>query len=211
MAPDGTPVLSPEHIKEMQLPRVECPATALASHWGLGWMITVVGGRQGIAHGGNTIGQSAYFSAVPDRRVAVALLTNAGGRHEPSDDLVRELLAELAAFRLPPRAVPSGEPGLADLSRFVGRYERHGVETSVELDDGQLRARITMSGPLAASMGLDEPITFALHPAVGEEALFVATIPEFGEGWVPLRFYAADASGRPRFLHTGGRASRRTD
>jgi CubicO group peptidase (beta-lactamase class C family) len=210
-APDGTQVLSPGSVKAMQTPQVECPAHELATHWGLGWMIRQVGDRTVIGHGGNTIGQSTHFVAIPDRGVAVALLTNAAGgaRSEPTEALMRELVADLAGLELPARPTPSSGPAVGDLARFAGRYERLGVAYDVTAHDGQLEVTLTMSGPLAAGSGTEGPFTAALRPVDGEPSLFVMMIPEVAETWVPVRFYGEDAGGRTRFLHSGGRVTRR--
>lgn len=207
---DGTQILSPRSVKAMQSPQAECPARELATHWGLGWMLHLVDGRTVIGHGGNTVGQSTYFLAVPDAGVAVALLTNVShARNEASDVFVRELLTEFAEIRLPPRAEPAGTYGEIDLSRLTGHYARLGVDTTVELVEGRLEATIAMSGRLAKSVGLDEPITFELLPSNPEDERFVARIPRLSSGWVPFHFYGTDGEGKARFLHSGGRAARR--
>lgn len=209
-AADGSAVLSPQSTKLMQTPQVECPAHELATHWGVGWMIRVVDGRVLIGHGGNTLGRSTYFHAVPDRSVAVALLTNASGRAEPSEALVRELLVEFAGVELPPRPAPSGEPIAHDPQRLAGTYVRHGARTTITSAGEQLTATIEMEGPMAQALGLDAPIEVTLHPVAGQEQVFVIQLPQYGEGWIPLRFYGDDGRGRPKYLHTGARVARRT-
>lgn len=206
-APDGSSVLDGDTVALMQQHHAECPERdLLASAWGLGWLCDTWDDVRVIGHGGNTIGQSAALYLFPDHRAAIALLTNVGGRSPAIAGLLGEVVSEVVGVDMPPRPAPATEPIEQDLARFQGVYERYTVRTEVDLDDEGLRATMTMDGPTAAAMGLTEPISFRLQPM--EPGVFVASVPMFGDGWVPFRFYGGEAD-RPRFLHTGARASRR--
>lgn len=202
---DGPPLLDAGTVAEMQQPHAVCMEDRLASHWGLGWMLNTWSGRQVIGHGGNTIGQAALLYLVPDDGVAVALQANAGGRGGVMLDLVREVLAEEAGVTIPPQLEPGQTPAPQDLQACVGVYERHSVRTEVWEVDGQLHARSTMTGPVADALGVTEPMSFDLHPVRPD--VFVARVPLYGSEWVPVRFHGG--AGQHRFLHLGGRASRR--
>jgi CubicO group peptidase (beta-lactamase class C family) len=208
-APDGTQILSPESARQMRTPQVALPAPEFATHWGLGWIVDLIDETTVISHGGHTIGQSAYFWAVPDRDVAVALLTNASGRDKPSNELVGEVVSEFAGVTLPADPEPSDPDPSRDLARFSGTYARHAFESTIDYRDGELHGILRVSGPLAEVTGLDRPVEFRLEPVADDETLFVAKMPEFGSSWIPFRFYALEDGGRPRFMHSGGRASRR--
>src|SRR5947207_11473434 len=98
-AADGKQLLSPASVRTMQEPQVEVPDPyTLGSHWGAGWILFDWDGRRLIGHDGNTIGQSAFLRIVPDRGLAIALLTNGGNAHELYEELYAELLSDLAGI-----------------------------------------------------------------------------------------------------------------
>jgi CubicO group peptidase (beta-lactamase class C family) len=207
-APDGAQVLSPGSVKLMQTPQADCPEKhVLGDAWGLGWILNFSEGRTIIGHGGNTIGQATLFDAVPDRRVAVALVTNAGSRGAEMDEVMREVLADVAGVHKRPRPAPGEAPGDLDVSRYVGRYERFGVTTEVAVgEEGALTATFASHGPIAAALGMDKPIVAELR--YFEPDVFVTQLPG-AEGWVPVRFYGGEAGEPTRFVHTGGRVAKR--
>lgn len=211
----GEQVLAPETVELMRQPHAECPERhLLADHWGLGWMLNTRDGRRVIGHGGNTIGQSAYFQLVPDRGVGVALLTNITGGAPQARRLVNDLLSELADIALPPLPAPAEEPLDLDLDRFVGSYRRHSVDTVVARADGGLRAHVTMSGPIAEALG-ENVLDLELVPAPqdrDDRVVFVTRHERLGgDAWVPVTFYGSTGDGRSRYLHTGARVSVRAD
>ena len=210
-APDGTQVLSAGSVKLMREPQADCPEPRLADAWGLGWMLNTWDGRLVVGHHGNTLGQSAYFFMVPDRKVAVALLTNLGGGAKQAEELLRTLLSELADVSMPARPEPADLD--VDLAPLVGDYTRYGVRTVVDVDDeGGLRLTVHNEGPIAEQMGMTEPIVAALKPNTQEDGMvrFVGQFPHSDGAWTPVTFYGADAAGRPRFVHLGARVAKRT-
>lgn len=206
VAPDGTRLLADDTVALMQQRHADCPEELLATGWGLGWMRNTWSGKVVIGHGGNTIGQSALLYLVPEDGIAVALLTNVGSRSDALFRLVREVLLEEAGVEMPPRPAPADGPVEQDLDAYVGDYQRYTVRTQIERDADGLHGRITMSGPTAASLGLTEPLAIRLHPV--RPGQFVTSLPQFGEGWVPVRFHGDD-DGRARFMHMGARVARR--
>ena len=78
-AADGTVVLSPEAVRLMYTPHVELPKLGLMGDaWGLGPELFQNPAGLLAGHDGNTIGQAAFLRFVPDKGVALALLTNGG-------------------------------------------------------------------------------------------------------------------------------------
>lgn len=213
---DGEQVLDPATVELMQRPHAECPERhLLGDHWGLGWVLKDVDGRQVIGHGGNTIGQSAYFQLVPDRNAGVALLTNIAGGMAEARALVNDLLHDVADLTLPALPQPATDPVELDLDRFTGAYRRHSVDTVVTRSEDGLMAEITMYGPIAESMATENPMVMELAPAAQDRedrVAFVAQHPALGgETWIPVTFYGATADGRSKYLHTGARVSVRAD
>lgn len=211
--PDGTQVLSPDSVKLMREPQVACPEPMLGDAWGLGWILNTWDGRLVAGHGGNTIGQSAYFQTVPDRGVAVALLTNLTGGAKQARELIGALLQELADVQTPPEPAPNDELSL-DLEPLVGRYGRYGVSTAIDLVDGALQMTVQGEGEIAEMMGLTDPIVTALRPYERSDEMvrFVTQPPESADdAWTPVTFYGDDGTGRPLFVHAGARVARRAD
>ena len=209
-APDGTQVLSAAAVKLMREPQAACPEPRLADAWGLGWMLNTWDGRLVVGHYGNTVGQSAYLQMVPDRNVAVVLLTNLTGGGKQADDLLRTLLAELADVVVPDRPEPT--PGLdVDLEPLVGEYARYGVRSVVDIDDGKLRLTVRTEGALAKQVGDPEPESALLEPSAVDDSMtrFVGQFPHSDGAWTPVTFYAFDDAGRPTFIHFGARVTKR--
>lgn len=201
-APDGTAVLSERSAAAMRAPQVELPDRwTLGSHWGLGWILFDWDGRAVFGHDGNTFGQSAYLRVVPDRDVAICLLTNGGHTQDLYQDLVRELLGELCDLAMPTRPSPPDVPVDVDAAAFTGRYERESVRMDVTLRDGELFCTYTATGPMAAL--IDEPTRELPLVPVGER-LFVTRMPG-DETWTPVVFYEL-ADGSP-YMHLGVRAN----
>ena len=121
-APDGTSVLSAESVRAMREPQVDVRTEFQADAWGLGWIIfDATPGASIIGHNGGTIGQSAFLRILPERDVAVALLTNGEGTVRLYQDVVGHILAELAGIELPPFARPAGRSA-ADRREPVRRH-----------------------------------------------------------------------------------------
>jgi CubicO group peptidase (beta-lactamase class C family) len=202
----GAQILSPGSVKAMQEAQIAVPDPhTLGSHWGLGWILFDWDGRRLIGHDGNTIGQSAFLRVLPDRGLAVALLTNGGNAHDLYEDLYRELLEDLAGIQMPERPEPLADPPAIDPARFVGTYERASVRIDVEVRDGQLVATTTVKGPIAE-----------LVPNPTEEHVFLPAGPdtfvtrsEGSQTWTPAVFF--DLPDGTRAVHFGARATPRRE
>ncbi|MEV5541888.1 serine hydrolase domain-containing protein [Saccharopolyspora shandongensis] len=205
-ADDGTQVLSPESLAAMREPQVEVPYLGiLAANWGLGWMLFDWEGGKVIGHDGGTIGQSAFLRVVPDRNVAVALLTNGGQPLHVYQEVLGKLLDELAGVTVPPLPEPDPAAAPADLSRYVGEYSSMVADTVVSLDDdGRLWIERTLKGIFAE---IDAPDSKEeLFPCQGDT--FVAHTAQMPGVYTAHSFVGDDGTGRAQFIHTG-RADRR--
>ncbi|HEY3610769.1 MAG TPA: serine hydrolase domain-containing protein [Pseudonocardiaceae bacterium] len=207
-APDGTPVLSPSSVRAMRERQVDLPNTRLrADAWGLGWIIfDDTPGATIIGHNGGTIGQSAFLRVVPERDVAVALLTNGGDSVRLCHDVVGHVVAELAGVELPPLPVPPVDPPRIDGRRYAGTYSSRLSDLTVTQDeDGRIWLTVTPKG-LSAELGQQverwELVAF-------EHDTLITAQPERGVH-TPYAFLGDDGTGRARYLHTS-RANRRVD
>lgn len=202
----GTQVLAPGSVKAMQQVQVEMDdKVTLGDAWGLGWILFTWSGKRVIGHDGATLGQGAFLRVVPERGVAVCLLTNGGGG---ARDLYRDLFTTVlereagVAVPAPPQALADAS-GL-DLSKYVGRYARHEHAFNVRQTPDGLRVDAETGGPLAEMTPpmLDMP----LRPS--SEQVFLLQTPLSASPAAAV-FFDFDASGRPGWLHIGVRAHRR--
>jgi CubicO group peptidase (beta-lactamase class C family) len=139
--------LDEERLAAMRVPQLALPDGWSTMHRGLGWILYGWDGREVFGHDGGTIGQFSFLRVVPDRRVAVALLTNGGEADAMYLEVFSELLAELAELAVPRFTTPA-EPPAVDLTPFEGTYRNLAREVRVESRDGQPWARVRYAGEL---------------------------------------------------------------
>jgi CubicO group peptidase (beta-lactamase class C family) len=204
-AADGTQVLAPETVAAMQEPQVTLPDLGLmGTHWGLGWELFATPDGNVVGHDGNTIGQSAFLRMVPEKGVAVALLTNGGDTFSLYRDIVSHVLAELADVDLPALPHPPEEPQRIDASRYLGTYSAEVAELVVtQDDDGRIWIDMTPKG---------------IAEEIGEKAEHKELVHYAGDSLIPLEadrgmymphaFVGDDGDGHALYLHVG-RAIRR--
>jgi CubicO group peptidase (beta-lactamase class C family) len=204
-AADGTQVLSAASVKAMQQRQVELPELGLLGDaWGLGWELFDVPGGPVIGHDGGTIGQSAFVRVVPERDVAVALLTNGGNPIGLYPEIVAHVLRELAEVELPALPVPDGKTPLVDAARYVGTYSSSVGETVVSLDaDGRLWAAKTPKGVFAQLGAAPERVEL-----LGWRGDTLLPAEPLHGVHMPHAFVGDDGDGHALYLHTG-RADRR--
>jgi CubicO group peptidase (beta-lactamase class C family) len=206
-APDGTRVFPASVVESMLTREVEMPDQwFLGAHWGLGWGLFEWDGVRGFGHDGSTFGQLAYLRALPEKGLAIALLTNGGGAApKVFEALCRELCAELAGVTMPGFA-PASEPLAVDTAPFKGSYKREGfLMTIADGDDGPGTLRLTYEGADGLK-GTFDPLLWHLTPVSHTPAKTVyAGRRNEKDAWIPVVFYAlADGS---RYVHFGVRAT----
>lgn len=203
---DGTRVLSEASVRAMQEPQVEMPDPyTLGDRWGLGWILFTWDGHQVFGHDGGTIGQAAFLRVLPERRAAVALLTNANVAATMAHRFIGDAFEQIAGFRNPDLLRAADPAPAVDPSVVVGTYHRLGMTVEVvEAGPSALRASVTFEGALRELMGEDGP-ELALAPV--DQLTWVAT-GEKVPAPTPVVFYDVE-DGKARFLHNGVRACRR--
>lgn len=194
---DGVRLLAPTSVAAMQARQLDVPAGAQADAWGLGWMLWDWGGERVIGHDGGTIGQAAYLRILPERKLAIALLTNGGNGAAFYRRVIGAVLGTLTGIGLPPLPAASGVT--LDLAPYVGRYERLMQRCTVERADGRLILVSRQRRPLEGG---------TLEQRIALEAVnartFVGHAPEsrFETLWT---FLDPHGTGRPTYLLGGGR------
>jgi CubicO group peptidase (beta-lactamase class C family) len=224
---DGKRLLSETAVTAMQS---ACAAiaefSAPGSSIGLGWRLSRWGNRTIVGHDGDTIGQSAYLRIDREAGIAACLLTNSAESETLYREVFSEVFGDLTGVTMPPpprpadgvpgsgsgsEAVgqPARTPGMADLERYAGHYERMSREFDVSVRDGRLAMELTMTGNLAALVDA-EPEDLLLYPAEPADSSgtrrFVLRSRD-DEPWAPVSFDQL-ADGTP-YLYMSGRLAPR--
>jgi CubicO group peptidase (beta-lactamase class C family) len=146
---DGKPVLTRATLEQMRTPRLRKNSTD--DEMGLGWHLRRVGGVMTAAHGG-TLGHILLLELVPERNLALAILTNHANGWRLIQDVERAALTLLEGMTLDP-AQAIGHRGLnetmpdapilakqPDPAPYLGMYRRPPMGTNtVRVQDGQLK------------------------------------------------------------------------
>jgi len=146
---NGTRVLSPASLALMQTPRVRKNGTD--EDMGLGWHLRGIGGVMTAAHGG-TLGHCLLVELVPERHMAIAILTNHSSGWQLIQDVERAALKMFERLALEPgqsighRGVNETMPDAPMLSTqpdptpYVGVYRRPpSGSNTVRVQNGQLQ------------------------------------------------------------------------
>ena len=194
-AADGRQVLEGASVKLMQQQHVALPVgTGIASAWGLGWQLGELAGERFIGHGGTTIGGVAAIEVLPDRELAVVVLTNAPGGRTLAVTLAAELLVQLADLQPASPPEPEAEPvTIDDLSPYEGRYVHGEGMFTFTAVDGQLVAERQPANP---------------HPEMTTESQRVALTPmrephHFRVGGAETAFLDPGPDGAMRYFFAG--------
>lgn len=173
-------LLPPQLSVAMREREIDLPAGWPGAEWGLGWIRYDWNGLLAVGHDGGTIGQRALLRLVPERGIAIAVLTNSTTGALMARRVVREVMARLdvAVPEMPaPLAMPL-EP--TALTRHVGTYSRLGETIKVHLSGTSLSATVRsgvsdVAPPVSTEVSL-EPIDgnrFLLRTHGEPDALFV--------------------------------------
>ncbi len=200
VAADGTRVLTATSVKAMQEQQVRLPNLGmLGNSWGLGWEIFDWPGGTVIGHDGGTIGQAAFLRMVPDRGVAIALLTNGGDAIGVYHEIYSQLLRELAGIELPARLTPPAQPQRIDARRYLGTYACDVARLTVSQDeDGRIWLEHVPRGALAELVGQAE--RDELVQLDGDTLISVRSHHAMHQ---PHVFLGDDGSGRALYIHSG--------
>ncbi|MFI0447355.1 serine hydrolase domain-containing protein [Actinomadura sp. 6N118] len=186
-APDGTRLMSPGAVTEMQRREVDVPDkwTVSADGQALGWVLYDWDGITGYGHDGAAIGQYGYLRAVPQAGVAVVLLTNGGGARQLYAELFRELLRDLAGVRMPEPFGPATPPIAVDVTPYIGTYKREGVVITVSERDGKPHMLYEF---VDGMKDLSPPLDMELTPVTDTVFAASGAGPSFSEDYMPVVF-----------------------
>lgn len=209
-ATDGSRVLSEDLLRRMQEPTVRIPGGGggLGGAVGISWFITEQDGLKVLSHGGDTNGHHTAFVVVPDRRFAIAILTNSG----PNGSILHgELTAwalEAACGITKTEETPE-DRSAEELAPYVGTYETVAVTMRIDRQGGGLVATIDLKPDALAALtenGENPPEQPPIPIGMLDGDRFVTTGEETGGmTGVFLRDDGGDVSG----IHVGGRLAQR--
>jgi CubicO group peptidase (beta-lactamase class C family) len=193
-------VLSPASLEAMltpQAPAANYPAAGFAEWGGLGWAIRFMDGVKAVEHGGSLSGFQAKLKFVPERRFAIAILTNSGRGCVMGDQVAGLALDHFFGLRAPqPQHIALPADSLA---RFSGRYRYIDEEAALTVEDGGLRCIVSVSNPTTQGEQVYPPNL--LRPITERE--FVVVTAGENEG-LQADFIEGD-DGAIRFLRLDGR------
>jgi len=199
VARDGKRLLSEEATRAMWEPRIK--AANFAEAYATGWETRMIDGVRLIGHGGSTNGFNARLTLIPERRYAIAILTNSGRGSAMYEEMVEARLAERFGLRQP-KPQPITLPAEA-LARFAGVYRQPDGRVTLTATADGLRREMTFRDVLN-----DKEETYPpedLSPISERE--FIVVTPGENEG--SRVDFLLDGDGHPRFLRMDGRLNER--
>jgi len=216
-ASDGTPVLSEASVRHMQQTQIEIPPTESSVAMGMGWWKP---STKVISHSGGGHGVRSYLHVVPDKRVAVALLTNGIPGAMVSADLTTVLLRELAGethVHISNALMDApAEPLTLDLSKYAGIYEAAMRTYEIRLSKDKLVSleKVHVGIPmeqydLYEKADFVEYTPYAPHYFVAEEQSNQVSHHKTRQLAGPLTFINMEKENGPEYVHQGLRAARR--
>ncbi|HET8523740.1 MAG TPA: serine hydrolase, partial [Thermomicrobiales bacterium] len=190
---DGRRVLKAESAKRMRTKQVDADA---GREWGLGWSLRTIDGVHIAEHNGATNGFTARLTTIPEKRFAIAILTNGdrgGNVHSAISSAVLEHRFGLTEQKPLPVEVDNNL-----LARYAGRYRQDLAEMDLVLEDGQFTVSRRATNPFSGEQTEREPFQFV--PTGNQRLIAVGGESDGSEADLIL-----NADGSVRYLRFGGR------
>jgi CubicO group peptidase (beta-lactamase class C family) len=213
----GITILSAASTAAMQERQISLPGSSgdgpmgLGMDQGLGWRLGTRDGVRVIGHGGGNIGQYCQLIAVPERGVAIAILTNSFTSVKLHDEILTFVAGALGLPSLVDEPAPpaSAFTEAIDRERYVGTYANNTGTCRVEERDGGLTLTGTTRSNWVNDLYADERPTGELQPLSPSEFRLVAD-SQYGDDGERVIFID-EGGDRPRWLHLGLYAYRLID
>lgn len=175
---DGRRILRRETVLAMR----ERRARDAGSEYGIGWSVLDVRGGTLLRHTGGMPGVATVLHVYPERRAAIAVLTNSGERElgnravaaiaevlfdaepKPEASAPRAEVARADAGPARAEAPAAADPGAAIFGRFAGILEHAGGPRRVELELGADSVRLNIGG-------VDVPVSRTASARAGQVRL----------------------------------------
>lgn len=148
----GDKILYARSVKAMQRRQLRAPAYTPHSiiGWGLGWTLMDWQGHKVFGHDGGTIGQASFLRILPDKNIAVALLTNGGDTYGIYREMFDHVFDTIAKVTIPdePTGTEHPEP---DIDALTGAYANLNQTIEIEPTEDGIVARLIPNGADAST------------------------------------------------------------
>jgi CubicO group peptidase (beta-lactamase class C family) len=192
---NGQRVLSAASLAQMRTTAV--PKSGSDLSMGLTWHLSMEGGLGVAEHGGGTNGQISQLRIVPDRRFAIAVVTNSSRGGTLNTRAVRAAMDAYLGIAVPR---PARMVVTADaLAEYAGTYRRQFADVTVTVDRDALKVQVTpkMPGLDGRMLPQGPPQRLAFH---AKDRLLQIEGLNAGE---PGGEFVRDAGGRVAWLRMG--------
>lgn len=199
---DGARLLPAATTRAMREPITE--AGDFHRHYGLGWCVHDHPEFRTISHGGATRGFRANLTVIPDRDLAIAILTNGEAGSRAIQEIEAWALAHYLGLArpVPDRAKLSGKK----LAAVTGTYRRHDGTLTVTVAGDRLDLEVVHLDEETGEV--EDEQTYPLV-AVGERRY---QVPDGPNKHAIVDFIDYRGYGQPQhFLRMGGRLAERTE
>lgn len=192
---DGTRVLSAASLNRMRA--TVAPKAGSDLTMGLTWHLSRAGAFSVAEHGGGTIGQISTLRLVPERKFALAIVTNAGRGGTLNTQVTRAVMENYlgVAPSQPTRMTVAADA----LQEYAGTYRRQFADITVTVDGDALKFQTTPKMP-----GLDGKVPPPPPPQragfYAKDRLLALDGPNAGE---PGGEFVRDGGGRVAWLRSG--------
>ena len=199
----GEQILKNASVKAMLKPQVKLQKHSpnAIGNWGLSWFLMNYNGEKLFGHDGATIGQFAFLRILPEKNMAIAMLTNGGDAKGLYKAMFDELLGSLAKVTEPELPVPADRQ--PNLDTYAGSYENIQSRIDLSVKHGRLMIDVVHKDSGISTIPADISLTFIdKHTArmnSGNPILDRTT----------ALFSGYDAQNKPEYLQTGLRQHRR--
>jgi CubicO group peptidase (beta-lactamase class C family) len=190
--PDGNRVLSTATSHAMREPQVTMVDPAFGDAWGLGWEVPRVADPRVVGHGGNTDGQQSQLLLVPERQLAVCVLTNGDGTGRLRAGLCDDVLENLAGVRLTRELQPAPPGTPVELAPFRGSFGRDDVRFDFRPVDSALHVTCVTGGEIERHLN-----SFSAVLTYVRGSTFTLRLPNLPDVPVPVTFVWEDRADGP--------------
>jgi CubicO group peptidase (beta-lactamase class C family) len=198
----STRVLSPQTLQRMHATVLTKQGTD--DEMAITWHVTNGGGVRRVGHGGATVGQQALLTLIPERRVAIALLTNSGSGARLNQDVSRAALKHYLSLEEKDPAPSATQPALAV---YAGKYVRPFADVVVSVDkDTMYLQSIPKRGFPNASAPVPPPGPLVPYAFYATDRAIATSGPQKGARIDFIR----NADGTLGWVRVGGRIARRS-
>lgn len=200
--PDGTRLLSPASLAEMQTARTS--AGSAFGSFGVTWMMKTLDGVKTVRHGGTTNGQLSAFVLVPEHDFALTVLTNATTGGQLHGEIVKWALRHY--FNIGEPTLESRTVAAEELAAYAGTYTSAMTDIELAVKDGALSLQAIPKGGFPDKDTPPRPAPPPTRLSLCDDDLVVALDPPFKEAQGE---FIRDADGAIAWIRFGGRIAKR--